>query len=34
VTQADVFERERARLTSIAGRILDDRHEAEDLVRT
>lgn len=31
--QAEVFERERGRLVSIASRVLDDRHEAEDVVQ-
>lgn len=31
--QSEVFERERRRLLSIAWRILDDRHEAEDIVQ-
>jgi RNA polymerase sigma factor (sigma-70 family) len=33
VAQAEDFERERGRLTGIAARILDDRHEAEDVVQ-
>jgi RNA polymerase sigma factor (sigma-70 family) len=33
VTQADVFEGERHRITGLARRILDDRHEAEDIVQ-
>jgi RNA polymerase sigma-70 factor (ECF subfamily) len=31
--QASAFERERGRLVMIAARILDDRHEAEDVVQ-
>jgi RNA polymerase sigma-70 factor (ECF subfamily) len=33
VRQPEDFERERGRLTGIASRILDDRHEAEDVVQ-
>lgn len=33
MAQAEDFERERGRLTGIAARILDDRHEAEDVVQ-
>ncbi|MHA7276984.1 sigma-70 family RNA polymerase sigma factor [Arthrobacter sp. Hz1] len=31
--QAEVFQCERARLVSVATRVLDDRHEAEDIVQ-
>ncbi|MDF2442419.1 MAG: hypothetical protein JWR01_622 [Subtercola sp.] len=33
MTDAEQFEQERARLVGIAARILDDRHEAEDIVQ-
>ncbi|AZZ56499.1 sigma-70 family RNA polymerase sigma factor [Rathayibacter iranicus] len=33
MVSSEIFERERGRLVRIAGRILDDRHEAEDVVQ-
>lgn len=33
MVSSEIFERERGRLVRIAGRILEDRHEAEDVVQ-